>query len=106
MRHRTWQPVPLARVTIDDQFWAPRLRVNRERTIPFEYRQCAETGRIEALRLQWRPGMEPVPHIFWESDVAKWIEAASYSLSTHPDPQLDAQIDEVIDVVRSFMLAN
>ncbi|HWE61649.1 MAG TPA: beta-L-arabinofuranosidase domain-containing protein [Chloroflexota bacterium] len=91
-----WRPLPLTAVTIDDAFWAPRLRINRERTIPFAYAQCKETGRIDALRLTWTPGAEPVPHIFWESDVAKWIEAASYTLATHPDPELAARIDEVI----------
>ena len=88
--------VPFTRVTVDDAFWAPRIRANRERTIPFEYEQCRITGRIDALRLAWKPGDQPVPHIFWESDVAKWIEAASYSLATHPDAKLDALLDEVI----------
>jgi DUF1680 family protein len=92
----TWQPVPVAAVAIDDAFWSSRLEINRERTIPFQYAQCKETGRIDALRLEWKPGAAPVPHIFWDSDVAKWIEAASYSLATHPDADLDAQVDEVI----------
>ncbi|HEX6551207.1 MAG TPA: beta-L-arabinofuranosidase domain-containing protein, partial [Ktedonobacteraceae bacterium] len=60
---------------------------------------CQETGRIGALRLDWKPGMEPVPHIFWDSDIAKWLEAASYSLGTHPDPALEAQVDEVIRLI-------
>jgi DUF1680 family protein len=95
-RRATWRPVALQDVTIDDAFWSPRLRINREQTIPHQYRQCEETGRLAALQLDWRPGQEPVPHIFWESDIAKWIEAASYSLTTHPDPRLDALLDEVI----------
>jgi uncharacterized protein len=43
--------------------------------------------------------MEPVPHIFWDSDIAKWLEAASYSLATHHDPALEAQVDEVIRLI-------
>jgi len=62
--HAVWRPVSFADVTIDDQFWAPRLRLNRERTIPFQYKQLRETGRLDALRLDWRPGQEPIPHIF------------------------------------------
>jgi hypothetical protein len=91
-----WRPASLADVVIDDAFWSPRLRVNRERTIPFQFAQCKDTGRIDALRLTWQPGDQPVPHPFWDSDVAKWIEAASYSLATHPDPALDALVDETI----------
>jgi DUF1680 family protein len=37
--------------------------------------------------------------IFQDSDVAKWIEAASYSLSHHPDAALEARVDEVIRLI-------
>ena len=89
------RPAPLKAVTIDDRFWQERIRVNREATIPIEYEQCQKTGRIEALTLA------PVPdqHIFWDSDIAKWIEAAAYSLATHPDPAVDALLDEVIGLL-------
>lgn len=93
---RRTQPVSFTDVTIDDQFWSPRIKVNRERTIPHEYEKCKETGRIDAFLLDWKPGKEPKPHYFWDSDVAKWVEAASYSLATHPDPELKAKLDEVV----------
>ena len=93
------QPVPFTQVRIADQFWEKRLRVNRERTLPCEYRQCKETGRIEALKLAWKPGQPNKPHIYWDSDVAKWIEAASYSLAAFPDARLDARLDQVIGLI-------
>ncbi|MBM4456244.1 MAG: glycoside hydrolase family 127 protein [Chloroflexi bacterium] len=103
---RLFQPVSLAAVAITDGFWAPKLRVNRERTIPIEYEQCKATGRIDVFRLDWTPGQEPVPHIFWDSDVAKWIEAASYVLTADPNIAgmdfgrgLDALLDEVIALI-------
>ena len=92
-------PVYLKDVTIDDCFWAPRMKINRERTIPHEYKQCQETGRIDAFKLDWQPGTEPVPHFFSDSDIYKWIEAASYSLTTHPDAQLDLLIDGLIGLI-------
>ena len=104
MKNTTYQafnPVPFTKVIIDDAFWAPRLRVNREKTIPHIYRMCKETGRINAYSLLWKPGQEKAPHQFWDSDVAKWIEAASYSLAIHPDPTLDGLLDEVIALIAS-----
>ena len=92
-------PLPLTAVSIADRFWAPRIETVRRRTIPFQYEQCEVTGRIDALRLQWRPGDEPVPHVFWESDVAKWLEAASYALGTDPDPLVESMVDHVIDLL-------
>ncbi|NJM08662.1 glycoside hydrolase family 127 protein [Candidatus Gracilibacteria bacterium] len=92
-------PLPLTQVMFADTFWAPRIALTRTQTLPFEYEQCKQTGRIDALRLDWRPGQEPQPHIFWESDVAKWLEAASYSLATTADPALEALVAEVIDLL-------
>ena len=98
---QAFEPVPFSKVTIEDVFWAPRLHVNREKTIPHIYRMCKETGRIDAYKLDWKVGQEQAPHQFWDSDVAKWIEAASYSLATHPDPTLEALLDEVITLIAS-----
>src|SRR6267142_711948 len=90
-------PVPISRVIIDDGFWAPRLETNRRVTVPLVHERCKESGRIDALRL--KEGDPNKPHVFWESDVAKWMEAAACSLRTHPDPQLESQLEEVISLV-------
>src|SRR5947209_1392751 len=92
-------PVPISRVHIEDGFWAPRQEINRSTTLPLIYRQCRETGRLDALKLEWKPGQPNPPHIFWESEVAKWMEAASYSLRLHPDAELQQRLDEVIRLV-------
>jgi len=88
-------------VRIADEFWSPRLSVNRTVTLPHQYRMCKETGRLDAFRLNWKPGTDNPPHIFWDSDVGKWLEAAAYSLSTHPDPTLERRADEVIEWIAS-----
>jgi DUF1680 family protein len=100
---RRYTPVPFTRVTISDTFWAERQRINREQTIPHIYRMCQETGRIDAFRPDWTADPDirkrSIPILFWDSDVAKWLEAASYSLATNPDPALDTLVDEVIALV-------
>ncbi|MDY0914555.1 glycoside hydrolase family 127 protein [Rathayibacter festucae] len=84
---------------IDDDFWTPRIEQVRVTSLPLQEHQLRTGGQFEALSLTWRPGDPGEPHIFWESDVAKWIEAASYSLAKHPDPQLDASVDEAIHLL-------
>lgn len=95
------QPVAFTDVRIGGRFWAPRLEVNRTATLPHEYEQCEQTGRVDGFRLQWRPGVEPKPHFFWDSDLAKWIEAASYSLGTHSDPELATLLDRAVALIVS-----
>ncbi|NQT93864.1 MAG: glycoside hydrolase family 127 protein [Lentisphaerae bacterium] len=78
------------------------MHINRRITLPMEYEQCRKTGRIDAFDLAWKPGRPKAPHLFWDSDVAKWIEAAAYSLATYPDPALERRVDGVIDrIVRA-----
>ncbi|HEU5128276.1 MAG TPA: beta-L-arabinofuranosidase domain-containing protein [Glycomyces sp.] len=89
-------PLAIPDVTIDDAFWAPRRETVRTGTIPHQEQQLRTGGQFAALELAWRPGDEGEPHIFWESDVAKWIEAASYALAREHDADLDAAVDEAI----------
>ncbi|HEU5014811.1 MAG TPA: beta-L-arabinofuranosidase domain-containing protein [Roseiflexaceae bacterium] len=100
---RQYMPIPFTRVTINDTFWAERQRINREQTIPHIYKMCEETDRIAAFRPDWTTDPDikrrSIPILFWDSDVAKWLEAASYSLATNPDPDLDTLVDEVIALV-------
>lgn len=35
----------------------------------------------------------------WDSDFSKWIEAVAYSLTQHPDPELEKIADGAIDIV-------
>ncbi len=41
------QPVPFTNVHFNDSFWQPRLETNRTVTIPFDFKKCEETGRID-----------------------------------------------------------
>ena len=91
------EAVPFTRVQLEDAFWAPRVETNRRVTLPMEYRQCKETGRIDAWT--WKKGQPNEPHIFWDSDVGKWIEAAAYSLMAYPDKTLQEKIDAAVDLM-------
>jgi hypothetical protein len=93
------QPLSWQEVRLEGGFWGARQEINRAVTLPAEYLQLQETGRLDALRLTWKPGQPNEPHIFWDSDVAKWAEAAAYSLALHPDPELEAQLDQIVDLI-------
>ena len=98
-------PVAFTQVELTDRQWAPRQRVVRERTVPFLYSQMEKIGTIEALDVTKPPGPLAFPSrrnntstsvMYWDSDLAKWIETAAYTLATHPDAKLEALIDDVV----------
>ena len=61
------------------------------------YARFAETGRFEALKLKGVEGQPDTPHIFWDSDTAKWIESAAYVLQKRPNPELERLVDSLVD---------
>lgn len=98
------QPVPFTAVHLTDQFWAPKIETNRNVSIPFAFEQCEITGRVEnftraAQAIQGTladSDRKIPPYPFDDTDIYKVIEGASYALSVHPDPKLDAYVDGLI----------
>ena len=94
--------VPFTAVTIADEFWSQRLEINRKVTIPYAFKKCEETGRISNFAKAGGLMEGDFEGIYFnDSDVYKVIEGAAYSLSIHPDPELEAYVDGVIDKIAS-----
>ena len=74
----TVTPVPLTQVDILDDFWAPRMEVNRKVSLW----HCFDK-------------MEKPDHF----GSPKLIEAAAYMLAKRPDPKLEEYVDQVIDML-------
>lgn len=93
-------PVPFTSFHVNDNFWSPRLKTNSEVTLPYDFKKCEETGRIDnfAIAGKLKKGSYQGLH-FNDSDVFKVIEGAAYSLSLHPDLKLENYLDDLIDKV-------
>jgi len=91
------RPVPFTQVRVADAFWSPRLETNRQVTIPYAFKMCEETGRIDNFAVAGRLKEGKFRGIYFnDSDVYKVIEGAAYSLHLYPDPALDKYVDDVI----------
>ena len=82
---------------INDGFWGFYNVLNRKSVVKNVYNRFKETGRFDALRCDWREGAPNKPHIFWDSDVVKWMEGVAYLMEESPEPELEALVDEMID---------
>lgn len=85
------------KVELKSGFLKDKQELNRKITINAVYDRFYETGRIGSFKCNWRTGDENKPHIFWDSDVAKWMEGAAYILKKTPDEALEAKVEEIID---------
>ncbi len=95
--------VKFSDVDITGGFWADRIRLNENVTLDAVRRRFEDTGRFSALRCDWKPGDPNRPHFFYDSDVAKWIEAAAYVLATKRDTELEAYVEKLIDCIEKNM---
>ena len=87
----------LQNVKITGGYFYEKQKMNEQVTIPAVYRHFNDTGRIDAFKLKWRAGQNNKPHFFWDSDVAKWIEGAAYTLVHKRDENLENLIDSVVE---------
>jgi len=91
------QPVPFTSVEVDDKFWSPRMKTNRETTVGYCFDKCEETKRIANFEVAGGLKEGGFTGIYFnDSDVFKVIEGAAYTLALHPDPELDKYLDDLI----------
>jgi uncharacterized protein len=87
-------------VKLEDDFWAPRLKINRTMTIPYLFKLDEETGRTDNFRIA--AGLKKGRHTgkrYNDSDVFKAMEAAAYALRADPDKVLREKLDELVALV-------
>lgn len=90
--------IPFEQVDLADGFWRDRYEINRSVSMENVKKRFEETGRMDALRFNFlKTGKRP--HIFYDSDVAKWMEAVAYLYSKDRDSMRDdiALCEELID---------
>ncbi|KAI0015146.1 hypothetical protein F4780DRAFT_784444 [Xylariomycetidae sp. FL0641] len=75
-------------------------------TVQTQLQRLRDSGQYRIFDLRWQPGYGdparwPVPPpVYWDSDVAKWIEGACYVLHHRYDAAVDAAVRELVAMIR------
>src|SRR5215217_6798002 len=100
--HARLKDVPVRAVHMGDGFWAPRRRVNVERSIPTLLQLLESNGIVDNFRrLSGRKQVARRGPLYTDSDLYKWMEAVGFALQSRDDPALRATMDRLIDDVLS-----
>lgn len=97
--------VDFTAVSLEGRFWPERLETVLTKTIPSQFDEMVKHNIIASLDLPTPipPLTYPRNHhnfttqVFWDSDVGKWIEAASYALSHRRDKAIEDKIDLIVE---------
>ncbi|MCH5183125.1 MAG: glycoside hydrolase family 127 protein [Oscillospiraceae bacterium] len=87
----------LKQVELTGGYLFEKQELNRNVTIHAVYDRFSESGRIGAFDFAWKEGMPHQPHVYYDSDVAKWMEGASWILCKHDEPLLTERVERLID---------
>ncbi len=96
------QYIDFSHIKITDGFWKQKQDMLKDTTIKAVYDRFSDTHRFDALKCDWKEKGEYEAHIFWDSDVAKWIEGVAYVLEQERSPELEKLIDDAVeDIVKN-----
>lgn len=91
-----WKPVAHTAWSINDPFWAPRRATLAATTLASQYRQLRESGRLSRLGILPADPAKAGSHVYYDSDIGKWLEAVAYALAEQPQARLRADAEAVI----------
>lgn len=102
-----YHEINVKNVKIDDKFWNKRIRSAVENIVPYQWRVLndQEPGAAPShavMNFKIAAGMELgefYGYQFQDSDLAKWIEASSFSLIYQDSPQVRAALDQAISII-------
>lgn len=89
--------VDFSNIKITGGFWREKQDLVRDVTVKAVYDRFFETGRFDAFKCD--PDAKIEPHIFWDSDVAKWIEGVAYLTKEKREPELERIVDQVVEEI-------
>lgn len=85
------------KIVFNSGYWKKRYELNRDVSLKSVRNRFEDTARFESLRFSYKKG-QPLPHVYFDSDVAKWIEAVAYLVkSGNPCTEELALCEELID---------
>ena len=95
--------VPFDQVSLQDDFWLPRLNTQKRTLVPFSLDKTAyavENLRRVGAYLRGEKVTKPLEGPYYvASDLFKVMEGAAYLLTLEKDEALERQMDEIIDVI-------
>lgn len=86
-------------IELKSGFWKHMQQLNSETAINAVWDRFKESGRIDAFSFNWDGNEDKKPHVYWDSDVFKWMEGACRIMSKENRPDLEEKVNMLIDLI-------
>lgn len=97
--------VPVANIRLRSGHLADRMAINAAVSIPTQHDQLTDTGALENFAIA--AGTSDAPYggmLFSDSDVYKWVEAASWSMAGGENSAISGLLENVIDLIEAAQM--
>jgi DUF1680 family protein len=104
-----FEAIPFHKVEMKSDFWRPRLITQRKVLVPFAFEKTkpgVDHLQAAADYLAGKKVEDHRPHRFIDSDLYKVMEGAAYLAQLQNDPELEAQFDQIVDVIAAAQEPN
>ncbi len=90
--------LPVSSVKMHDGFWAKRMQINADRSVPTMLQELEDHGIMNNFRRLSGKSTQAthIGPVYTDSDIYKWIEAAAFVLQSGDRPELRKTIDSMI----------
>ena len=95
------KPVPFENIYINDKFWSKRQQINQEVSIYHQHEKLEQDFHIDNFRVasKVKKGVQ-IGEFYFDSDLYKWLEAASNILLMRNDAELEKKVREIVDLIK------
>lgn len=98
--HRTLQSLPFDAVRPGAGFWSSWRATNRREALPYGHDKLASSGVLSNFEVAAGRRQGAFRNkLFADSDLYKWLEAASYELANEPDAVLERRVDDAVALI-------
>lgn len=92
--------IPFDNVDINGGFWEKRQYINKTATLAAVQKSYIKIHRFDAAKCKYRwynALWRKRPHLYGDSDMAKWMEGAAYILAKEKNEALERFVDGIVD---------
>lgn len=91
--------VPFKNVEINDNFWSPKQKVYRERTIPHSWQYVQREIEDNEIAAGWKNLQRGKDTPWNQANLHKVLETCAYALAQDKNQELDSKLDYIISAI-------
>jgi DUF1680 family protein len=93
------KPVPFTNVKITDNFWAPKQKIYRERSIQHSWQYVQKEIEDNEIAAGWKNIQRGKDTPWNQANLHKLLETCAYALGQENNPELNKKVDYIISAI-------